>query len=237
MAPPTSIARSSRNIANHPIAVRRLSTSTITKPVANKPLPIVRMVRVFAPRRVTTDPANFRAIVQRLTGNHGVPCLDADIDPAVITDNHHLAQPDSSTTSSSSSSSSCQSGAYSPSSSSITLQPSCPISSLDPSDLPSSIGASSMSSPSYAPFSSSTPLILSSRMSNASQNQFFTLSPPPLASHDILNDYQLSFNPDSLLSSSFPTLSMSSSHDRENIQEPVCSEFDAMMSWMQLPII
>ncbi|KAI5083639.1 hypothetical protein GOP47_0003382 [Adiantum capillus-veneris] len=47
-----------------------LGISSSSHPIAaKKKQPIIRVVHVFAPTLIKTDPANFRALVQRLTGN------------------------------------------------------------------------------------------------------------------------------------------------------------------------
>lgn len=69
--------------------------------------PIIRVVHVYAPRLIKTDPANFRALVQKLTGNHADEEADEDLICANDGDNqgnktlasphHHKRTPPSTT--------------------------------------------------------------------------------------------------------------------------------------------
>ncbi|MCO5571073.1 hypothetical protein L7F22_024804 [Adiantum nelumboides] len=65
-----------------------LDLSSSSHPIAKKQQkkqPIIRVVHVYAPTLIKTDPANFRSLVQKLTGNKGATSEES----AIKSDMHH----------------------------------------------------------------------------------------------------------------------------------------------------
>ncbi|GLJ22429.1 hypothetical protein SUGI_0422250 [Cryptomeria japonica] len=53
-------------------AISKLNAASNGSTSINKITPTIRIVQIFAPTIVNTDPDNFRALVQKLTGKHSV---------------------------------------------------------------------------------------------------------------------------------------------------------------------
>lgn len=86
MAPPRCLdSYASSNRRDHPLGVsppppsHALAKSSF-EAAQLRGKPVVRIIRVFSPKLVKTDPANFRALVQKLTGKSS-GSSDSDADP------------------------------------------------------------------------------------------------------------------------------------------------------------
>ncbi|KAI5083636.1 hypothetical protein GOP47_0003379 [Adiantum capillus-veneris] len=85
-SPPSSSASTSSSSSSSHGGSLELSSSS--HPIAKKKQPIIRVVHVFAPTLIKTDPANFRALVQRLTGNKAPKHAAKDMGPDHNSVNH-----------------------------------------------------------------------------------------------------------------------------------------------------
>lgn len=111
MAPKAPPSESSSQSSPVSTACGGRGVSSASHSVAKRQ-PIIRVVHIYAPKLITTDPANFRALVQKLTGNHADEEADEDLicandgdnqgkannqENSTLPSNHHKRTPPSTT--------------------------------------------------------------------------------------------------------------------------------------------